>query len=51
MAKEKKVFKTYEELIELLKSRGIVIDNPECAINILSSENYYSVINGYNDLF
>lgn len=51
MAKAKKVFKTYEELIELLKSRGIIIDNPECAINILSSENYYSVINGYNDLF
>ena len=51
MAKDKKIFKTYQEQVDLLVSRGIIVDSPECAIRVLESENYYSVINGYNDLF
>ena len=49
-----KPFKTHEELIELLKSRGINIStqNDEVyAKNILSKEGYYNIINGYNKLF
>lgn len=49
-----KPFKTHEELIELLKSRGINIStqNDEVyAKNILSKEGFYNIINGYNKLF
>lgn len=51
MAREKKIFKTYQEQVELLISRGVTIENFDCAVRILECENYYSVINGYNDLF
>lgn len=46
-----KIFRTYDEQIDTLIHRGIVIDNRQCVINILKEENYYSVINGYKDLF
>ena len=49
-----KPFKTHDELIELLKSRGIDIstqDDIAYAKNILSKEGYYNIINGYNKLF
>lgn len=48
---EAKCFKTYEEQIEILKSRGMVIDNDEQAIKTLKRANYYSLINGYKELF
>ena len=46
MAKE---FKTLEELIELMESRGIVTD--ENTRSQLSRESYYAVINGYKQPF
>ena len=49
-----KPFKTHEELIELLKNRGIDIstqDDEIYAKNILSKEGYYNIINGYNNEF
>ena len=46
-----KEFKTYQEQIELLKSRGIVINNEEFALEKLQEDNYYNIINGYKDLF
>lgn len=46
-----KPFKTYEEQLELLKSRGLVITSDKTALKILKEENYYNVINGYKDLF
>lgn len=44
-----KPFKTYEELIELMESRGLRT-GPR-ARRILEREGYYPVINGYKDLF
>lgn len=51
MAEMPKVFKTIDEQIELLIKRGVVINNRDYAGAVLKSENYYSVINGYKDLF
>lgn len=45
-----KDFKTIEEQIEILKTRGILI-NDERAREILTENNYYYLINGYKDLF
>lgn len=46
-----KEFKTYQEQIELLKARGMKIDNEKFALEKLEEDNYYSIINGYKDLF
>lgn len=44
-----KEFKSIEEQIELLKSRGVITD--ENTATVLLRENYYSVVNGYKDPF
>lgn len=44
-------FKTYEEQIEILKNRNLIIDNEKSAKKILALHNYYNVINGYKDIF
>lgn len=49
-----KPFKTHEEQIELLKSRGIDfsgLDAESCAIDYFSRVGYYRLINGYNRPF
>lgn len=46
----KKSFKTLDEQIEILKGRGLVINDIEKAKNILLRENYF-FINGYRHLF
>lgn len=49
-----KPFKTHEEQIELLKSRGIDFCRPDadsCAIDYFSRVGYYRLINGYNRPF
>lgn len=46
-----KPFKTYEEQIKILSTRGLCINNPEDAKIILSQVNYYNLINGYKTLF
>lgn len=49
-----KVFKTHEELITLLKSRGVDISTSlqkSYAKKVLQREGYYNLINGYNILF
>ena len=46
-----KEFKTLEEQIDLLKSRGLVFLDETFALTKLREDNYYSVINGYKDLF
>ena len=51
---EKKVFKSYRQLISLLRNRGINIKKGSAGsrvIRILEKENYYNVINGYKELF
>ena len=44
-------YKTYDEQINILKERGLNIDDVDQAKEILSIHNYYNVINGYKDLF
>ena len=48
-----KEYKTYEQLISILKSRGVNIakEDESRIIEILKKENYYNVINGYKALF
>lgn len=46
-----KEFKTYEEQIDLLKSRGLIISDQSYALEKLKEENYYNIINGYKELF
>lgn len=46
----KKIFKTLDEQIEILKSKGLVINDMEKAKNILLRENYF-FISGYRHLF
>ena len=45
-----KTFKTLDEQIEILKSRGLVVNDYEKAKNILLRENYF-FISGYRHLF
>jgi len=42
-----KPFKTLDEQIELLKSRGLAIDDEEKAKQLLLKSRYYNVVNGY----
>jgi len=46
-----KEFKTVEEQIKLLKSRGMIFENEEYAKKILLTNNHYNIINGYKNLF
>lgn len=49
-----KEFKTYRQLLQILRSRGLVIKTGyqgSRVMRILESENYYNVINGYKDFF
>lgn len=51
---DEKSFKTLDELVELLKQRGIDIPDAssyEYAKNVLGKIGYYNLINGYNKLF
>ena len=50
----KKTFKTYEQMLDLLESRGIVFTDKSArskAKKILQHEGYYNLINGYKPLF
>lgn len=46
-----KPFKTYDEQIDILEQRNIVISDRRHAHSLLRRENYYSIINGYKDIF
>ncbi len=46
-----KDFKTYAEQIDLLKTRGLIINDENFALEKLKEENYYNIINGYKELF
>ena len=45
-----KKFKTLDEQIEILKNKGLVIDDVETVRNILLRENYF-FISGYRHIF
>lgn len=46
-----KPFKTVDEQIDLLESRGLAVLDRDAAAAFLLRENYYSVVNGYKDAF
>ena len=46
-----KEFKTIKEQINILKSKGIIINNEKKSYKILLNNNYYNIINGYKDIF
>lgn len=50
MASKKKIFKTLDEQIEILKSKGLTVNDIDKAKNILFKENYF-FISGYRHLF
>jgi len=50
----KKIYKTYRQLINILRQRGVVIKKGSVGsrvVSILEKENYYNVVNGYKKLF
>lgn len=46
-----KPFKNFDEQLELLRDKNIIIDNDHFALTCLNSHSYYSLINGFKDLF
>ena len=44
-----KVFKSHNSQLRILRSRGLIVKSS--AKKILEAENYYNVINGYQNLF
>ena len=46
-----KPFKTHDELIAIMESRNIVVQDHDFARRILNSISYYTLINGYKDTF
>ncbi len=44
-------FKTYDEQIAILQSRGMIINDTKTAKELLKQNNYYNLINGYKDIF
>lgn len=46
-----KPFKTYDEMIEIMISRNIIINNRGFAKKVLASLSYYTIINGYKNTF
>lgn len=51
MEMEAKPFKSVDDQIELLESRGVVFKDKQRAARFLLRENYYAVVNGYKDAF
>ncbi|MCQ2514469.1 MAG: Abi family protein [Ruminococcus sp.] len=48
---QKKRFLTYDEQIDLLKSKNLLIEDTEKAKEILKEYSYYSLVSGYKDMF
>lgn len=46
-----KPFKTFDEQLEIIKNRGLIIEDEEFAKQQLALYNYYNIINGYKDIF
>lgn len=45
----KKPFQSFDQQIQILKSRGLKFTSEETALNALKSYGYYNIINGYKD--
>lgn len=46
-----KAFYTYDQQVEKLKEKGLVINDEEKAVSFLRLEGYYNIINGYSSEF
>lgn len=46
-----KPFKTIDEQIDILESRGLIVDDRAVAHQFLTRNNYYSLVNGYKEFF
>lgn len=46
-----KPFKTFDEQIEILKDRNLIINNDEFAKHVILTFSYYDLINGYKECF
>jgi len=46
-----KPYHSTSELIHLLESRGIIIDDPDFAATAIESHSYYTIVNGYKNRF
>lgn len=46
-----KPFKTYEELISIIQSRNIIVQDKAFAVHALENFSYYGIINGYKNTF
>lgn len=46
-----KPFKTYEQMLEIMRKRHIVINDPVFAKMVLENFSYYSLVNGYKNTF
>lgn len=51
MGVRSKPFCSIDDQIKLLQSRGLTINNVDCTRQILLSNNYYNIINGYSKFF
>lgn len=51
MLYKNKPFKTIDEQIDILESRGLTFSDKDYAANYLLSNNYYKIINGYSKYF
>ena len=48
---DEKTFKTLDEQLDILKTRGVIISDEQQAKDFLLTNNYYNVINGYSKPF
>lgn len=46
-----KIFSTYEEQLQILKSKKLIIENEDYALLCLKEQGYYNLVNGYSELF
>ncbi len=46
-----KPFITYAQMIELMESRNIIVDDKDLAVMALQNFSYYSLVNGYKNTF
>ncbi len=46
-----KPFKTYDQMLDILESRHVIISNRSFAKDVLASVSYYTLINGYKNMF
>ena len=46
-----KPFKSIDEQVNILTSRGLIVDDEQRAKDYLLTQNYYNIINGYGCFF